>query len=316
MGSYLFEMEYGLVNKRAFIFPGQGSQYVGMAKDIYENSSSAKQLVEEAEDAIKFNLSKVMFEGPVENLKSTDVTQPALFLHSALLLNELKNNKPDVVAGHSLGELTALYSAESLNFTDAIKLIRKRGEAMLAAGEKESGSMAVIIGMDGETIENICLEYSNNGIVQCANFNSPGQIVISGSSNSVKKVMTVAKEKGARLVKELVVSGAFHSPLMNHAVELFRTTLEKVNFEDAKVPVYANVTAQTVTKKNEIKELLVKQLTAPVKWQHSIENMIKDGINEFVEIGPGKVLQGLVKRINPDVNIVGIDKYIDLEKLN
>jgi len=316
MGSYLFEVEHGLVNKRAFIFPGQGSQYVGMAKDIYENSTSAKQLVEEAEDAIKFNISKVMFEGPVENLKSTDITQPALFLHSALLLNELKNHNPDVVAGHSLGELTALYSAESLNFTDAIKLIRKRGEAMLSAGEKESGSMAAIIGMDGETIENICLESSNNGIVQCANFNSPGQIVISGSSNSVKKVMTVAKDNGARLVKELVVSGAFHSPLMNHAVELFSTTLDEVNFEDAKVPVYANVTAQTVTAKNEIKELLVKQLTAPVKWQQSIENMINEGVNEFVEIGPGKVLQGLVKRINPNVSIIGIDKYIDLEKLN
>jgi len=309
-------MEYGLVRKRAFIFPGQGSQYVGMAKDIYENSNSAKQLVEEAEEAIKFNISKIMFDGPVEKLKSTDITQPALFLHSALLLNELEKHVPDVVAGHSLGELTALYSAESLNFTDAIKLIRKRGEAMLAAGEKESGTMAAIIGMDGETIENICIETSNKGIVQCANFNSPGQIVISGSSDSVKQVMTVAKDNGARLVKELVVSGAFHSPLMNHAVEIFSSTLNEISFDNAKFPVYANVTAEKVSDKNEIKELLIKQLTSPVKWQQSIENMINDGVDEFIEIGPGKVLQGLIKRINPNVNIIGIDKYVDLEKLN
>jgi [acyl-carrier-protein] S-malonyltransferase len=309
-------MEFGLVSKRAFIFPGQGSQYVGMAKDVYENSSKAKQLVEEAEEAIKYNISEVMFEGPEEKLKSTDITQPALFIHSAMLLNELNSHKPDVVAGHSLGELTALYAAESLNFSDAIKLIRKRGEAMLSAGQKESGSMAAIIGMDGMTIENICSEASEDGIVQCANFNSPGQIVISGASNSVKKVMTVAKDNGARLVKELVVSGAFHSPLMNHAVEMFSATLNGITLNDAKIPVYANVTAESVTENSRIKELLLKQLTAPVKWQQTIENMINDGVDEFVEIGSGKVLQGLVKRINPNVKIIGIDRYIDLDKLN
>ncbi len=308
-------MESGLVGKRAFVFPGQGSQYVGMAKDIYENSSSAKELVQKAEDTIKFNISKIMFDGPVEELKQTDTTQPALFLHSALLLNEIKNHQPDVVAGHSLGELTALYSAEALDFNDAVKLIRKRGEAMLFAGEKEQGTMAAIIGMDGETIETICSQASEDGVVQCANFNSPGQIVISGSSVGVKKAMSLAKENSARLVKELVVSGAFHSPLMKTAEEIFRDTLEKVNINNAKIPVYANVTAGAVTNKKEIKDLLIKQLTSPVKWQQTIENMIDDGVTEFVEIGAGKVLQGLIKRINPNVKIIGIDKYIDLQKL-
>ncbi len=308
-------MELGLVGKRAFIFPGQGSQYVGMAKDIYENSSSAKELIRQAEETINFNISKVMFDGPVEELKQTDITQPALFLHSALLLNEIKNHKPDVVAGHSLGELTALYSVEALDFNDAVKLIRKRGEAMLMAGKKEDGTMAAIIGMDGSTVETICSQASEHGVVQCANFNSPGQIVISGSSSGVKKAISLAKENSARLVKELVVSGAFHSPLMKTAEEMFGNTLEEVNINNPKKPVYANVTAGAVTNKKEIKNLLLKQLTSPVKWQQTIENMINDGVTEFVEIGAGRVLQGLVKRINPNVKIIGVDKYIDLEKL-
>ncbi len=306
------------MSKKAFVFPGQGSQYVGMAKDIFYNSNKAKQLIEQAEDTLNFNISKIMFEGPQEQLKSTDVTQPALFLHSAVLLNELNYVLPDVVAGHSLGELTALYSAGALSFSDALKLIRKRGEAMLEAGKKEAGSMAAVIGMDGSILENICSDLSNNDnvVVQCANFNSPGQIVISGNSDGVKKTMNLAKKNGARLVKELIVSGAFHSPLMQYAADMFNETLNHVNIADAKIPIYANVTANKVKNNNEIKELLLKQLTSPVKWQQSVENMIKDGVEEFIEIGSGKVLQGLIKRINPDVKITGIDKYEDLEKLN
>jgi [acyl-carrier-protein] S-malonyltransferase len=302
------------MSKRAFIFPGQGSQYVGMAKDIYESSSKAKLLIEEAEDKINFKISKVMFEGPIDELKLTSITQPAIFLHGALILNELDEFSVDAVAGHSLGEYTALVANKTLKPLDALNLVRKRGEAMLSAGKKIPGTMAAIIGLSSEQLEDICQKASSEGIVQCANFNSPGQIVISGSVTGVKKAMELAKENGAKIVKELIVSGAFHSPLMEPAIDELKVTLDQTMFFDSICPVYANVTAKPVIDSSAIKNLLLKQLNAPVRWEESMQNMIGDGITEFIEVGPGKVLQGLAKRINKDVLLKGIDKYSDLEQ--
>ncbi|MBL1214121.1 MAG: ACP S-malonyltransferase [Ignavibacteriae bacterium] len=303
------------MGKIAFLFPGQGAQYVGMAKDVVENSESSKELVKNAEEAINFDLTKIMFDGPVDDLKQTSVTQPAIFLHSVLLTKIIKNIKPDMAAGHSLGEYSALVAAGALEFIDAMKLVRFRGEAMLQAGIDNPGTMAAVVGMQANLVEEMCNEASSAGIVQCANFNSPGQIVISGSVDGVHKAMELCKSNGAKLVKELVVSGAFHSPLMQSAKDKLGLKLEEVKINDANIPVYANVTAKPVTVKNEIKDLLNRQVTAPVRWEETIKNMIDDGADEFYEIGPGKVLQGLLKRINPNVKSVGIDKYSDLEKL-
>lgn len=302
------------MSKRAFLFPGQGSQYVGMAKDIFDKSVEAREMLITAEEAAGAPLSHIMFNGPEDSLKQTDITQPAIFVHSAIILSLLRNFEPDAVAGHSLGEYSALVAADAVQFYDAVKLVRLRGKAMLQAGIDKQGTMAAVIGMDREKLEKVCDEANSKGIVQCANFNSPGQIVISGSVDGVHEAMKLAKERGAKLVKELVVSGAFHSPLMESAVDKLKDKLEETPFFEAKVPVYANVTAKPVKTIDEIKELLIKQLTAPVLWEDTIKNMIDDGIEEFVEIGPGKVLQGLVKRTNPKVKFWGIDKYSDLER--
>jgi [acyl-carrier-protein] S-malonyltransferase len=303
------------MGKTAFLFPGQGAQYVGMAKDIYENSEKAKQLVQKAEEAINFKLSSVMFEGPMESLKQTDVTQPAIFLHSVLLNSMISNINPDMAAGHSLGEYSALVCAGAIDFIDAMKLVRTRGEAMLQSGIDQPGTMAAIIGLEPEKVESACKEASTEGIVQCANFNSPGQIVISGSVEGVQKAMEICKATGAKLVKELVVSGAFHSPLMSGAKEKLKSKLDDTAIINGKIRVYANVTARPVTEASEIKNLLFEQLSAPVRWEETIINMIADGADEFIEIGPGKVLQGLVKRINRDVKISGIDSFEDLQRL-
>lgn len=302
------------MGKRAFIFPGQGSQYVGMAKDLFENSVEAKEMILTAEEEIGVRLSHIMFNGPEDSLKQTDVTQPAIFVHSVVLSSIIRTLDFDMAAGHSLGEYSALVAARAIQFYDAVKLVRTRGEAMLQAGIDWKGTMAAIVGLDSQVVSEICEIASKDGIVQCANFNSPGQIVISGSVEGVKSAMTIAKEKGAKLVKELVVSGAFHSPLMESAREKLMAKLDTTNFYDAKIPVYANVTAKPVQSKDEIKDLLNQQLTKPVRWEETIQNMINDGADEFFEIGPGKVLQGLVKRINPDVKVFGIDKYSDVEK--
>jgi [acyl-carrier-protein] S-malonyltransferase len=267
-----------------------------------------------AEEAIGVRLSHIMFNGPEDSLKQTDVTQPAIFVHSVVLSSIIRTLDFDMAAGHSLGEYSALVAARAIQFYDAVKLVRTRGEAMLQAGIDWKGTMAAIVGLDSQVVSEICEIASKDGIVQCANFNSPGQIVISGSVEGVKSAMTIAKEKGAKLVKELVVSGAFHSPLMESAREKLMAKLDTTNFYDAKIPVYANVTAKPVQSKDEIKDLLNQQLTKPVRWEETIQNMINDGADEFFEIGPGKVLQGLVKRINPDVKVFGIDKYSDVEK--
>jgi [acyl-carrier-protein] S-malonyltransferase len=302
------------MSKKAFLFPGQGSQYVGMARDLFEHSVEGKEMIRSADDALGVNLSYIMFNGPEEQLKQTEFTQPAIFLHSVILASLIRTLHPDAAAGHSLGEYSALVSANAMQFYEAVKLVRVRGKAMQQAGEENRGTMAAIIGLDSEIVEECCKEASAVGIVQCANFNSPGQVVISGSVEGVKKSMEVCKDKGARMVKELVVSGAFHSPLMDPAKESLRKALENSNIYDGRIPVYVNVTARPVVKKEEIKKFLYEQVTSPVRWEETINNMIIDGIEEFYEIGPGKVLQGLVKRINPDVKCFNIDKYTDVEK--
>lgn len=298
------------MSKIAFVFPGQGSQYVGMAKDLYDSS---KEFMDSANNAIGFSLTDIMFNGPMDSLKQTDITQPAIFLHSISILNKIDSIKPDMVAGHSLGEYSALVAAGVLNPIDGLKIVRTRGEAMLQAGIELPGTMAAIVGLEANQVDKICQEVSQTDVVQSANFNSPGQVVISGSINGVKRAMELAKESGAKLVKELVVSGAFHSPLMASAKLKLQQKLNETEFNDAIVPVYTNVTAKPVVSKDEISKLLFDQLSSPVRWEETIENMIADGATKFYEIGPGKVLQGLIKRIDKNVEVFGIDSLSDLK---
>jgi [acyl-carrier-protein] S-malonyltransferase len=302
------------MSKKAFLFPGQGSQYVGMAKDLFEKSVEAKEMIRTADDILGVNLSYIMFNGPEEKLKQTQYTQPAIFLHSVILASIIRTIDANVAAGHSLGEYSAYVASGTIQFHEAIKLVRVRGVAMQEAGDQNKGTMAAIIGLEPANVENICKEASSAGVVQCANFNSPGQIVISGSVDGVKKAMELCKNTGAKMVKELVVSAAFHSPLMLSAKEKLNAALDATNFYKTKFPVYTNVTAKPVDGVAEIKSKLYEQITAPVRWEEIIVNMISDGVVEFYEIGPGNVLQGLVKRINPDVKRFGIDRFEDVEK--
>ena len=303
------------MKRTAWVFPGQGSQYVGMGADSFQADETARATFARADGVLGFALSEICFNGPELELRQTRNTQPAIFLHSMVLVRLLGNNDvPAMVAGHSLGEYSALVVAGALTFEDGLRLVRLRGELMQRAGELERGTMAAIIGMTPEATVDLCREASAAGIVQPANFNSPGQIVISGSVEGVHKAMELAKQRGAKMAKELVVSGAFHSPLMGTAKEGLRAALETTDIQDARIPVYTNVTAEPVTRATEIRELLYQQLSSPVRWEESVKNMVRDGAGRFVEIGPGKVLQGLVKRIDPAVETAGVDKYGDIIK--
>ena len=305
--------------KIAFVYPGQGAQYVGMGKDLFEAYPDLKDIYLKADTILGFELSSVSFEGPAEKLKQTYVTQPAIFTHSVCLTNILgKKLSADFSAGHSLGEYSALVYAGALTFEEGLKLVKLRGELMQKAGEQQKGTMAAVMGLSPQKLEELCREASSAGIVQVANFNSPGQIVISGSVDGVRKAMELAREAKAKLVKELVVHGAFHSPLMEPAKEEFKKALDTAPISNVRIPVYANVSAKPITPGTPvetIKELLYNQLTSSVRWEESITNMIHDGAEEFVEIGPGKVLQGLIKRIDGNVAVRGFDKAEDLNKL-
>lgn len=303
--------------KIALLFPGQGAQYVGMGKDLFENYSEVKQLYNIAEGILQFPLKKICFEGPEEELKKTKFTQPAIFVHSIAVsrLIAKKIEKPTAVAGHSLGEYSALVAAEAFSFEEALKLVKLRAELMQYAGEIHPGTMAAIIGLSEETVIQICKDSSQHGIVQPANFNSPGQIVISGSIEGVRRAMELAKEKNARMVTELVVSGAFHSPLMKEALEGLTEALEKAEIIDPNTPVYTNVTGDVVYTAGEIRNLLKMQLLSPVLWQNIIEKMIKNGIKTFYEVGPSKILSGLNKRINRDVTSVTLGTVQELASL-
>ncbi len=296
----------------AFVFPGQGSQYVGMGKDLFEQNEAARKTFEEADRILGFSLSRLCFAGPEDELRQTKNTQPAIFLHSIVLSQLLTTDAAAMAAGHSLGEYSALVHAGALSFEDGLKLVRLRGELMQKAGVEQPGTMAAVIGLQPGDVKALCSEASVAGIVQPANFNSPGQIVISGSVEGVRKGMELAKARGAKLVKELQVSGAFHSPLMASAGEGLRAALEGTSIRDAAIPVYTNVTAGPVTKASEIRKMLVLQLTEPVRWEESVVNMVAAGADTFVEIGPGKVLQGLIKRIDGSVQTRGIEKQADL----
>lgn len=313
---YICKLTILLNMKTAFVFPGQGAQYVGMAKDLYDKYSEVRRIYKTANDILGFELDKISFEGPEEKLKQTYITQPAIFVHS-LAVNSILQSKFNVkfTAGHSLGEYSALVCAGALDFENGLRLVKLRGELMQQAGEKQKGTMAAIMGMNGAKLVEICNAASAAGIVQVANINSPGQIVISGSVEGVHKAMELAKQNKAKLVKELVVHGAFHSPLMEPAKEEFKTALESVEFNRLNFPVYANVTGRAIkpeSKSEEIRELLYNQLTSSVKWEDCVRNMTNDGADDFYELGPGKVLQGLVKRISPDVSVSGFDKAEDL----
>ncbi len=298
---------------KAYVFPGQGSQYVGMGKDLCEQFPVAKKYFDEADSLLGFSLSKICFEGPEDELKQTKNTQPAIFLHSVALWNVLKPQDASMTAGHSLGEYSALVAAGAISFHDAIKLVRLRGELMQKAGEENPGTMAAVVGLDASVVSEVCKNASEAGIVQPANFNSPGQIVISGSVAGVRKAMELAKTAGAKLVKELVVSGAFHSPLMQSAKDKLKEALDSIKINDAKIPVYANVTAKSVESADEIRRLLFEQVTSPVRWEETAVNMNNDGAKIFVEVGPGKVLQGLVKRAVVTAEVSGFDKAADVK---
>ena len=302
------------MSKKAFIFPGQGSQYVGMAKDLFDKSVEAKEMIKTADDILGVNLSYIMFNGPVDELKQTEYTQPAIFLHSVILASIIRTVDADAAAGHSLGEYSAYVASGTIQFHEAIKLVRARGVAMQQAGEQNKGTMAAVIGLESNKVDEICAKASAEGVVQCANFNSPGQVVISGSVNGVKKAMELCKTEGAKVVKELVVSAAFHSPLMNPAKEKLKNAINQTNFYQSKFPVYTNVSARPAQSIEEIQSKLHEQITAPVRWEESMRNLINEGVEEFYEIGPGNVLQGLLKRINPNLKRFGIDKYEDLER--
>ncbi|MFD2542472.1 ACP S-malonyltransferase [Lacinutrix gracilariae] len=281
----------------AYIFPGQGAQFSGMGLDLYENSPEAQHLFEDANAILGFNITDTMFEGTAEALKETKVTQPAIFLHSVILAKTLGENfKPDMVAGHSLGEFSALVANGALTFEDGLRLVSKRAIAMQKACELQPSTMAAVLGLEDKLVEDICTK--TEGIVVAANYNCPGQLVISGEIEAINRACEAMKEAGARRALVLPVGGAFHSPMMEPAREELAAAIENTTFSKPNCPIYQNVTASAVINETEIKTNLISQLTAPVRWTQSVQQMITDGATLFTEVGPGKVLQGLVKKIN------------------
>lgn len=295
--------------KKAYIFPGQGSQFPGMAKELYETNPAAREMLERANEILGFRITDIMFEGTAEDLKQTKVTQPAIFLHSVVLAKCLPDFEPEMVAGHSLGEFSALVAAGAMDFEEGLKLVSIRAQAMQKACETNPGGMAAVLMLDAETIERICEE--TEGIVVAANYNCDGQIVISGEKAAVDAACIRLKEAGARRALPLPVGGAFHSPLMEPARAELAEGIEKAVFKTPICPVYQNVTAKPSTDPEEIKANLLSQLTSPVRWTQSVQNMIADGADTFIELGPGKVLQGLVAKIAKDqVTLTSIDSAV------
>ena len=289
---------------KAYIFPGQGAQFTGMGLDLYEKFPIAQELFEKANSILGFSITDVMFEGTADELKQTKVTQPAIFLHSVILAKVLGDDfKPEMVAGHSLGEFSALVASQALSFEDGLALVSKRALAMQKACEAQESTMAAVLGLEDVVVEEVCAEI--DGVVVAANYNCPGQLVISGEIEAINKACEILKDKGARRALVLPVGGAFHSPLMEPAREELAKAIEETNFSEPICPVYQNVVSKAVTSPAEIKENLVAQLTGAVRWTQSIQQMIADGGTEFVEVGPGKVLQGLMRKIDRSVTASG-----------
>jgi [acyl-carrier-protein] S-malonyltransferase len=291
---------------KAYIFPGQGSQFPGMGKDLYDSNDKAKKLFEDANEILGFRITDVMFNGTAEELKSTNVTQPAVFLHSVILALCKENDQPDMVAGHSLGEFSALVANRTLTFEDALKLVAKRADAMQKACEIEPSTMAAVLGMDDVRVALIC-EAVQSGIVVPANYNCPGQLVISGAQAAVEEACDKLKEAGAKRALILPVGGAFHSPLMEPAREELEKAIRDTKFNEPICPIYQNVDALAWTDVHKIQENLISQLTFPVKWTQTVLNMVSDGCTDFYESGPGKVLQGLVRKIHSEANASSLE---------
>lgn len=287
---------------KAYVFPGQGAQFVGMGKDLYETSAVAKELFDKANEILGFNITEIMFNGTDEELKQTKVTQPAVFLHSVILAKTLTDFNPEMVAGHSLGEFSALVANGTLSFEDALQLVSKRAMAMQKACEITPSTMAAVLNLDDKIVEDICA--SIEGIVVAANYNCPGQLVISGETKAVELACEKMKEAGAKRALILPVGGAFHSPMMEPAREELAAAIEATTFNTPTCPVYQNVTASAVSDPAEIKKNLITQLTAPVRWTQSVQQMIADGATSFTEVGPGKVLMGLINKINKDAETI------------